>query len=49
VDLTAANLQVLDKLKQTLSANGLSVEIQSATTDAEQRVKSRLRIGRSDA
>ncbi|MEA2094779.1 MAG: type II secretion system protein GspL [Pseudomonadota bacterium] len=49
VDLTAANLQVLDKLKQTLSANGLSVEIQSATTDADRRVKSRLRIGRSDA
>ena len=49
VDLTAANLQVLDKLKQTLSAKGLSVEIQSATTDADRRVKSRLRIGRSDA
>ena len=44
VDLTANNVQVLDELKQTLSGKGLNVEIQSATTDASQRVKSRLRI-----
>jgi general secretion pathway protein L len=44
VDLTANNLQVLDELKQTLAGKGLVVEIQSATTDASQRVKSRLRI-----
>ena len=44
VDLTAANLQVLDQLKQSLSAHGLVVEIQSAAADAGQRVKSRLRI-----
>jgi hypothetical protein len=44
VDLTANNLQVLDELKQTLTGKGLVVEIQSATTDASQQVKSRLRI-----
>ena len=44
VDLTAPSLQVLDKLKQTLTGNGLTVEIQSATTEAGKRVKSRLRI-----
>lgn len=44
VDVTAANLQVLDQLKQSLSASGLSVEIQSAKADAGQRVKGRLRI-----
>ena len=44
VDLTANSVQVLDELKQTLSGKGLNVEIQSATTDASQRVKSRLRI-----
>ena len=49
VDLTAANLQVLDQLKQTLSARGLVVEIQSAAADAGQRVKSRLRIQGSEA
>jgi general secretion pathway protein L len=49
VDLTAANLQVLDQLKQTLSASGLSVEIQSAAADAGQRVKGRLRIQGSEA
>jgi len=49
VDLTAANLQVLDQLKQSLSASGLSVEIQSAAADAGQRVKSRLRIQGSEA
>ncbi len=49
VDLTAANLQVLDQLKQSLSARGLAVEIQSAAADAGQRVKSRLRIQESEA
>jgi len=49
VDLTAANLQVLDQLKQALSAHGLVVEIQSAAADAGQRVKSRLRIQGSKA
>ncbi|MEN8109141.1 MAG: type II secretion system protein GspL [Pseudomonadota bacterium] len=44
VDLTASNLQVLDQLKQTLAGKGLTVEIQTATTEADQRVKSRLRI-----
>jgi general secretion pathway protein L len=44
VDLTATSLQVLDDLKQTLTGKGLTVEIQSATTEAGQRVKSRLRI-----
>jgi general secretion pathway protein L len=48
VDLTAANLQVLDQLKQSLSAHGLVVEIQSAAADAGQRVKSRLRIQGSE-
>jgi len=49
VDLTAANLQVLDQLKQSLSAHGLAVEIQSAAADAGQRVKGRLRIQGSEA
>ena len=49
VDLTAANLQVLDQLKQSLAASGLSVEIQSAAADAGQRVKGRLRIQGSEA
>ena len=49
VELTAANLQVLDQLKQALSAQGLVVEIQSAAADAGQRVKSRLRIQGSKA
>ena len=44
VDLTATSLQTLDELKQTLAGKGLSVEIQSATTETGQRVKSRLRI-----
>jgi general secretion pathway protein L len=44
VELNAASLQVLEDLKQTLSGKGLKVEIQSATTEADQRVKSRLRI-----
>jgi general secretion pathway protein L len=49
VDLTAANLQVLDQLKQSLSAHGLAVEIQSAAADAGQRVKGRLRIQGNEA
>jgi general secretion pathway protein L len=44
IDLTATTLQALDELKQTLAGKGLSVEIQSATTETGQRVKSRLRI-----
>jgi general secretion pathway protein L len=49
VDLTAASLQAVDQLKQSLSATGLTVEIQSAAADAGQRVKSRLRIQGSEA
>ncbi len=49
LDLTVASLQILDELKQTLAARGLDVEIQSATTEAGQRVKSRLRIQGSGA
>ena len=45
LELTVANLQVLDRLKQQLAQDGgLSAEIQSAAADGEQRVKSRLRI-----
>jgi general secretion pathway protein L len=45
VDLTVADLQLLDQLKQALMQNGsLTVEIQSATTGPDQRVQSRLRI-----
>ncbi len=45
VDLTVSNLQLLDALKQSLSQAGkLSVDIQSATTGADQQVQSRLRI-----
>jgi general secretion pathway protein L len=45
VELTVANLQLLDQLKQALMQNGkLSVEIQTATTGKDQRVQSRLRI-----
>ena len=45
VDLAVSNLQLLDELKQKLSQGGkLTVEIQSATTAADQRVQSRLRI-----
>jgi recombinational DNA repair protein RecT len=40
-----SSLQLLDQLKQALAkGNKLSVEIQSATTESDQRVKSRLRI-----
>ena len=45
LDLSVGSLQLLDQLKQALTKNGaLSVEIQSATTGTDQRVKSRLRI-----
>ena len=45
LDLKVSSLQLLDQLKQALTKNGaLSVEIQSATTESDQRVKSRLRI-----
>jgi hypothetical protein len=42
---SVSNLQLLDELKQKLSQGGkLAVDIQSATTAADQRVQSRLRI-----
>jgi general secretion pathway protein L len=45
LDLTATDLQLLDKLKQDLArAGGLKVEIQSATAGADKQVKGRLRI-----
>ena len=45
VDLTATDLQLLDKLKQDLvQAGGLAVEIQSAAAGPDKRVKGRLRI-----
>jgi type II secretory pathway component PulL len=45
LDLQADNLQILDQLKQSLAASGrMQAEIQSATTEAGQKVKSRLRI-----
>jgi general secretion pathway protein L len=45
VELTVANLQLLDQLKQALMETGrLAVEIQSATPGPDQRVQSRLRI-----
>jgi general secretion pathway protein L len=46
MELVVANVQLLDQLKQKLMEPGrLDVEIQSATTDKDQRVQSRLRIG----
>ena len=49
LDIMVPNLQLLDTLKQSLAnAGGLEVEIQSATTEQDQRVKSRLRIQRAD-
>ena len=49
LDIKVANLQLLDTIKQSLAnAGGLEVEIQSATTDKEQRVQGRLRIQRAD-
>ncbi len=45
LELTANDVQTLDRLKQQLTEQGgLSVEIQSATTGANQRVQGRLRI-----
>ncbi|MGB5337972.1 MAG: GspL/Epsl periplasmic domain-containing protein, partial [Gammaproteobacteria bacterium] len=45
MDLTVADLQLLDKLKQQLAeGTGLAVEIQSATASSDKRVRSRLRI-----
>jgi general secretion pathway protein L len=44
LDLKIPDLQSLDRLKQALGSGGLEVEIQSATTGADQRVQSRLRI-----
>lgn len=45
LDLQADNLQLLDTLKQALVKSGrMQAEIQSATTDANQKVKSRIRI-----
>ena len=45
LDLNVDSLQLLDRLKQALTKNGtLSVDIQSATTGSDQRIKSRLRI-----
>ena len=45
LDLRAENLQVLDQLKQSLAGNGkMSAEIQSATTEADQKVRSRIRV-----
>lgn len=45
VELTANDIQTLEKLKQQLgSQGGLSVDIQSATTGTDQRVQGRLRV-----
>ena len=45
LDLQADNLQILDGLKQALVSSGLmSAEIQSASTEADQKVKSRMRV-----
>ena len=45
LELAADNLQLLDQLKQALNNTGrLQAEIQSATTEAGQKVKSRLRV-----
>ncbi len=45
LDLQADNLQILDTLKQSLVSSGLmTAEIQSATTEADQKVKGRMRI-----
>jgi len=45
LELQADNLQILDQLKQSLAASGrMQAEIQSATTEAGQKVKSRLRV-----
>jgi general secretion pathway protein L len=45
LDLQADNLQLLDTFKQSLVGGGrMKAEIQSATTDKDQKVKSRIRI-----
>jgi len=45
LDLMADNLQILDKLKQDLTSGGrMEAEIQSATTEKDQKVKSRMRV-----
>jgi general secretion pathway protein L len=45
LDVTATDLQLLDKLKQDLARDGgLAVEIQSATAGSDKRVQGRLRI-----
>ena len=45
LELSAADIQTLDKLKQALTeAGGLSVDIQSATTGSDRRVQGRLRV-----
>lgn len=45
LELTASDIQTLEKLKQQLGGQGgLDVEIQSATTGADQRVQGRLRV-----
>jgi general secretion pathway protein L len=45
LDLQADNLQTLDSLKQALVSGGrVNAEIQSATTDKNQKVQSRIRI-----
>jgi general secretion pathway protein L len=45
LELHADNLQILDQLKQSLAGSGrMQAEIQSATTEAGQKVKSRIRV-----
>ena len=45
LDLMADNLQILDKLKQDLISGGrMEAEIQSATTERDKKVKSRMRV-----
>lgn len=45
LELTAGDIQTLEKLKQQLAEQGrLTVDIQSATTGADQRVQGRLRV-----
>ncbi|MFN2308949.1 MAG: type II secretion system protein GspL [Gammaproteobacteria bacterium] len=45
LELSAADIQALDQLKQQLTeAGALSVDIQSATTGADRRVQGRLRV-----
>ena len=45
LDLQADNLQILDSLKQALVSSGrMNADIQSATTEADQKIKSRIRV-----